>query len=385
MASHVGERSWIAATDTVSQLQEDLEQGQTLPASWYTDPALYARERERIFRHTWQYVGLTEQLASPGDFFTATVGEVPVVVVKGKDEQIRAFANVCRHRGAIVVREESGHRTSLQCHYHAWTYRLDGMLLSAPGMKDETGFDKTCYRLPALGCETWGPFIFVNPDPAQAQAYSLSNYLGELPELVTATGLDLTAIRRRVRRTYDIAANWKIVLDNYLECYHCPVAHPGFCDLIDTNEYVITEYEHFSTQQGALKSSARLGKDAPYQIGAGVENGFYAFLWPNFTVNIYPGPGNISLNLFLPLGPERTMAIYDYCFADAVSAEDEQAFVRFIDQVQEEDIVLCESVQHGLSSGYLEQGQLMLSKEKALRHFQQLVYRYVTTESSPVR
>jgi choline monooxygenase len=375
----------IGITGTQLQLQEALEQGRTLPATWYTDSVLYARERNQIFRRTWQYVGLTEQLAAPGDFLTATVGEVPVVLVKGKDEQIRAFANVCRHRGAIVVREEEGHRTSLQCHYHAWTYDLDGTLRSAPAMKDEPDFDKACYRLPALGCETWGPFIFVNPDPHRAQEQPLSVFLGELPALVTATGLDLYAIRRRVRRTYDIAANWKIVLDNYLECYHCPVAHPGFCDLIDTNEYVITEYEHFSTQQGALKSSARQGKDAPYQIGAGVENGFYAFLWPNFTINIYPGPGNVSLNLFLPMGPDRTMAIYDYCFADAVSAEDEQAFLRFIDQVQEEDIVLCESVQRGLSSGYLEQGQLMLSKEKALRHFQKLVYRYVTTEPSSVR
>jgi phenylpropionate dioxygenase-like ring-hydroxylating dioxygenase large terminal subunit len=360
------------------------EKGYTLPAEWYTDPAVFVREKARIFRRSWQYVGLTEQVAHPGDFFTATVGEVPVLVVKGKDGDIRAFANVCRHRGAIVVREESGRRTSLQCHYHAWTYRLDGTLLSAPSMKDEPGFDTTCYALPALGCETWGPFIFVNPD-STGETPSLAHHLGELPDLVAATGLELAALRRRMRRTYDIAANWKVVLDNYLECYHCPVAHPGFCDLIDTNAYVITEYEHFSTQQGALKSSAGQGTGSPYQVKEGVRDGFYAYLWPNFTLNIYPGPGNVSLNLFLPMGPERTLAIYDYCFADAVSSDDEQAFVRFIDQVQEEDIVLCESVQRGLRSGYFEQGHLMLSRERALRHFQQLVYRYVTAERSLIR
>ena len=355
-----------------------LARGETLPAGWYTDGGIYALERERIFRRAWQYVGLTEQLASPGDFLTATVGDVPVVVVKGNDGQIRAFANVCRHRGAIVVREECGHRTSLQCHYHAWTYNLDGTLRAAPGMKDETDFDIACYRLPVLRCDTWGPFVFVNPDP-DSQAPSLAHYLGELPDLVTATGLNLTAIRRRVRRTYEIGANWKVVLDNYLECYHCPVAHPGFCDLIDTNDYVITEYEHFSTQHGALKASAVQGKEKNlYDVAGGVRDGFYAYLWPNFTLNIYPGPGNVSLNLFLPLGPERTLAIYDYCFADAVSAEDEQAFVRFIDQVQEEDVVLCESVQRGLGSGCFDQGRLMLSREKALRHFQRLVHRSLT-------
>lgn len=380
MAGHLGERPRVA--DTEWKLYDDLERGRTLPASWYTDLAIYARECERIFRRTWQYVGLTEQVTSPGDFFTATVGEVPIVVVKGKDGQVRAFANVCRHRGAIVVREECGHRTSLQCHYHAWTYNLDGTLLSAPAMKDEAGFDTACYRLPALRCEIWGPFVFVNPE-LNEESPPLAEYLGELPGLVATTGLDLATIRRRVRRTYEIGANWKVVLDNYLECYHCPVAHPGFCDLIDTNDYVITEYEHFSTQHGALKASAAQGKEKNlYAVGGGVRDGFYAYLWPNFTLNIYPGPGNVSLNLFLPLGPERTLAVYDYCFADAVSAEDEQAFVRFIDQVQEEDIVLCESVQRGWRSGYFEQGHLMLSREQALRHFQRLVCRYLTTDST---
>ena len=136
---------------------------------------------------------------------------------------MRAFANVCRHRGAQVVREACGNRKTLQCHYHAWTYNLDGSLRAAPGMKDEPGFDTSAYPLRPLRLETWGPFIFVNLD---AEAKPLSHYLGELPALVDATGLRLDGIHRRVRRTYEIAANWKVVMDNYLECYHCPVAHP---------------------------------------------------------------------------------------------------------------------------------------------------------------
>lgn len=354
-------------------LRESLESGSTLPAHWYTDPAVYALERERIFRRAWQYVGLTEHVAQPGDFITTEAGDAPILVVRDETGDLRAFANVCRHRGSQLVRDACGHRKTLQCLYHAWTYNLDGTLRAAPGSKDEPGFRAADYPLLSLPVETWGPFIFVNPDPT---APPLANVLGTLPELTAACGIQLNALRRRVRREYEIAANWKVVMDNYLECYHCPVAHKGFSDLIDVKNYVVTEHDYFSTQGGPATAAAREGRvSGLYPIGEGVRDGFYAYLWPNFTLNVYPGPGNVSLNLIRPLDTERTLAIYEYCFVDAVGAEEEREFVRFIDQVQEEDIVLCESVQRGLRSGYFDQGRLLLTRENGLRHFQRLVYR----------
>lgn len=193
-------------------LWEALGRGEALPAWWYTDPGVYALERERIFRRAWQYVGLTEQVARAGDFLTMRLGDVPVVVTRGEEGELRAFANVCRHRGSELVREEWGNRKTLQCHYHAWTYNLDGTLRAAPGMKDEPGFDAYAFSLVALPLETWGPFVFVNPD---RNARSLREVLGSLPELTAASGVRLGDLRRRVRRTYDIAANWKVVVDNY--------------------------------------------------------------------------------------------------------------------------------------------------------------------------
>lgn len=365
----------LETSTTTNTVQRALEQGFTLPTTWYTGAKAFLREQAPIFRRTWQYVGLTEQVAQPGDFFTARVGLIPVVVTRDHSGDLHAFVNVCRHRGAQVILAESGHRATLQCHYHAWTYDLDGKLRAAPGMADEPGFDKTAFGLHTARVETWGPFVFVNLDPAAAPLVAT---LGELPALVAATGLDFAAIKRRVHRTYEIQANWKVVVDNYLECYHCPVAHPGFCDLIDTNQYHVTEYEYFSTQTGALKAAAQRGEGSHgFDATHGVAEGFYAYLWPNFTLNIYPGPGNVSLNLFLPLAPDRTLAIYDYCFADAVSQSDSDQFVRFIDQVQDEDTVLCESVQRGMSTGYFTQGKLMLSRERALHHFQKLVLRTI--------
>lgn len=356
-----------------SNLQAALERGDTLPAEWYTDKELFRLEQRRIFRRSWQYVGLTEQVAQPGDFLTLTIDTVPIVITRDLDGTLRAFVNVCRHRGSQVVLAECGNRKTLQCHYHAWTYNLDGTLRAAPGAKDEPGFKKEDLSLIPIHVETWGPFIFVNLDTL---ARPLGETLGELPGLVEATGLPLNAIKRRVKRTYEIAANWKIVTENYLECYHCPVAHPAFADLIDLDQYAIREYEYFSTQTGPVSNAAKAGGAANlYEIGEGVQAGFYVYLWPNFTLNIYPGPGNVSLNLFVPINAHKTLAIYEYCFVEAAGEEEERDFVKFIDQVQEEDIVLCESVQRGLRSGFFEHGRLMLHRESALRHFQKLVYK----------
>ncbi|HEY7356381.1 MAG TPA: aromatic ring-hydroxylating dioxygenase subunit alpha, partial [Ktedonobacterales bacterium] len=235
-------------------LRAALEAGYTLPAAWYTDPKVFKREQKRIFRRTWQYVGLAEQISQSGDFFTARVDDVPIVILRDAEGLLRAFVNVCRHRGSQLLPDGCGHRTTLQCLYHAWTYNLDGTLRAAPGSKDEPGFKPEELSLLPIQIADWGPFLFVNLDP---QAPPLTRVLGELPQLVAATGLPLAAITRRVSRTYDIKANWKVVVDNYLECYHCPIAHKGFSDLIDLNDYHVTEYEYFSAQGGPVRQSAR--------------------------------------------------------------------------------------------------------------------------------
>ena len=351
-----------------SELSNSPADGATLPATWYIDTDWYAREQVRIFRRAWQFVGLAEDVATPGAYFTCEIAGVPLIVVRDNNETLHAFVNVCRHRASQIVRDECGTVKAFQCPYHAWTYGLDGALRAAPKMRQEPDFDPAQFSLFAARVETWGPFVFATLDP---EASPLASSLGELPALVDATGLDLGAIKRRVRVVYDIDANWKAVVDNYLECYHCPVAHPGFAQLIDLDDYTIREYDLFSTQTGAANAAG----DALYDTARGVRDGFYAYLWPNFALNIYPGPGNVSLNLFQPLGPDRTRAIYDYCFVDEVGEDEERDFVAFIEQVQQEDIVLVESVQRGLATGYYTQGRLMRGQEQAVAHFQRLVLR----------
>lgn len=355
-----------------SELADSLDAGYTLPAEWYTSPVMTDAERDRVFHRCWQYVGLASQIPEHGDFLTYRAGDVPVLVVRGEDGSIRAFANVCRHRGSELVLALQGNRKSIQCHYHAWTYSLDGALRA----KYEPGFEPSTFSLQPLPLESWGPFLFVNPDPL---ARPLDETLGELPSLVDAMGVDLNRLRCREQREYATAANWKVVVENYLECYHCPVAHPGFSALIDLNDYEVQEYENFSVQGGPVKSSAKEGR-AAYTVGEGLDRGLYAYVWPNFMLNIYPGAGNVSINLILPTDVPRSLAAYQFCFVDTVADSEAREFIDFIEQVQREDIVLCESVQRGLRSGFFGQGKLMLHQERAIQHFQRLVYRFVAGE-----
>ncbi len=361
------------------ELHGPLERGYTLPAAWYTSPDVYALEQRRVFRRFWQYVGHVEQLAKPGDYFTCTLGELPIIVVRDGAGEVRAFVNVCRHRGSTLVLDCAGSRKTIQCHYHGWVYNLDGTLRSAPRWNEQHDFKKEEVPLFSLKVETWGPMIFVNPDPA---AGPLGALVGELPAIVAATGLDFGALRFRERRSYDIAANWKVVAENFNECYHCPVAHPSFSDIIDIDNYkVVTEYEWFSTQHGPVRAAARDGTEqVAYNLsddvlGRGVREGCFSLVFPTTMIATNPGPHNFLVLSMFPLDAHRTIEHFDFFFAPDVPEQDARAVVDFVEQVQQEDIVLCESVQRGLRSGAFDQGRLMVSRENGIQHFQQLVYR----------
>ena len=352
------------------------EPRRTLPAAWYTRAEALEREHERIFERFWQYAGFLGNLSEPGQFLTTTLGRVPAVVVRGKDGELRAFVNVCRHRGSEVVLEEAGCRQTLQCLYHGWTYNLDGTLRSAPRTRGEEGFDPEELALVPLRVDTLGPFVFVSAD---ADVEPLSSVGGAWPELVPEMGIDLSRLVFRERRTYDVAANWKILVENFLECYHCPVSHHGFSDLIDLGSYEgeahTDVFWHFTSSARAAAVAAN--RNGIAELPDARRRLWNYVMWPNFMANVYPGPGNVSTNLLIPVAPDRTLAVYDFYFEPGVPEEQQRANVEFIDEVQREDIVLCESVQRGLSSGRFDRGRL-LSSEIFLDRFVSQVARAVT-------
>ena len=202
---------------------------ETVPWSWYSDPAILAREMERIFRRSWQYAGHLGELQGPGSYFPSSTGPVPIVITLDADGVLRGFINVCRHRGAIVA-TDARRRGTLQCPYHAWTYGLDGALRAAPRGERDPALDVGCHGLAPVSVGTWGPFVFANP---RADAEPLSEALDDLPEIVLEHGLDVDGLRFNQRVHYEIRANWKIAVENYLECYHCPVNHPSLVDVLD--------------------------------------------------------------------------------------------------------------------------------------------------------
>jgi choline monooxygenase len=336
-------------------------EAQTLPWSWYGDPEVLRRERDAIFRRSWQYVAHAEELARPGDYVARWAGHVPVAVVRNGAE-LRAFVNVCRHRGHEVVRG-AGNRRTLQCPYHAWTYGLDGTLRAAPRSEREEDFDPSEISLVPVAVETFGPFVFVNPD---ADAAPLADVLGDLPERLGASGLDLAGLRFRERSEYELAANWKVVVENYLECYHCPVAHPGFSAMVDVDPdvYTLEASEWFSAQLGPAR-----------EPDGELPAGHFFFVWPNLRINVFPGRPNLAIGPALPDGPERTRGFFDYFFPDDVPEKSVRELIELDGQVGREDRELVESVQRGVASGVLDEGRLLLSSEHLIAHFQALVRR----------
>jgi phenylpropionate dioxygenase-like ring-hydroxylating dioxygenase large terminal subunit len=339
----------------------------SLPWSWYTEAEVFELERERIFRGAWQYAGHVGQVFEPGAYFTFQAGPVPLVVVRDREGNLNAFANVCRHRGFPVARG-AGQRASLQCGYHAWTYGLDGRLRAAPRSAGEPGFDPEQLSLVPARVEPWGPFLFVNAD---ADAAPLADTLRDLPELVAAGGVDVDALTFRHRAESTVEANWKIVCENFLECYHCAVAHPGFSAMIDVapDAYRLEAGATFSSQFGPLRENGRRA----YDPSGEVERSQFHFLWPNVGINVFPGRSNLSIGPILPAAPGRTERFLDYFFAADADDGWVDELLAFDDQVGREDRELVEGVQRGVAAGVLERGRLLQDAEQLIVDFQRRV------------
>jgi choline monooxygenase len=250
-----------------------------------------------------------------------------------------------------------GRCTTLQCHFHAWTYDLDGSLRAAPR---SNGLDRDAFGLRRARIGTWGPFVFVNPDP---EAPSLDETLGELPRIVREAGLDVDALAFHERVEYSLDANWKIAVENYLECYHCAVAHPSFSKVIDVSPsaYRLESHPTFASHF------------APSRNGEG--QGQFHLIWPNIKVNVMPGRPNLSIGPLVPEEPGRTYGWLDYFFAGDMDPDWIADYLKLDYQVGAEDKVLVESVQRGMRSGAFESGRLLLPSEELIAEFQRWVAR----------
>lgn len=348
-----------------------LARAETIPSAWYTDPAFLELDRRAVFGRTWQGVGCAAQVDRPGRYFVAEVAGEPLIVVRGKDNVIRAFYNVCRHRGGPLALTD-GCANALQCKYHGWTYRLDGTLRGVPGMDRTELFDRSDYGLVPVRVECWEGLIFVNLDQ---NAPPLSEVTAGIAERIAPTQLGTLRFARRVE--YAVACNWKVYVDNYLEGYHVPYVHPELARLYDYQQYTTTTSRWCSLQHSPLTG------DNLYSPNGGGE-AFYYFLFPNFMLNILPG--RLQTNLVLPEGADRCRVIFQY-FHDEVDSpaarQRIEADVAYSDGVQAEDAEICALVQRGLGSRSYDRGRFSVRYEAGVHHFQELLREHYRAASPP--
>jgi len=334
----------------------------TLGGDAYCDPELLSREFERIFARQWLLAGREAQLAEPGDYLTQRIGSESVLVVRGRDGALRAFYNVCRHRGSELCAAEAGRfDQAIRCPYHAWTYGLDGTLRGVPYLRGVEAFPKRELSLYPVSLATWGGFIFIR---LAAEGAALLEGLGALPE--RAQPYPLAGLRTAARAERIVEANWKILVENFMECYHCPGVHPELCDLVplyrsgdvDASEDTPPDF------RDAVVTATRSGTTRR-PLFAGVRDRarqqYHAELvLPNLLLYLFPD--YVCARTLWPLTPVRTRVVSEWLFERETTSRsdfDPGDAVEFMNLLGAQDWSVCEGVQRGITSRAHRHGFLM--------------------------
>jgi choline monooxygenase len=362
--------------------QKPLERAETIPSHWYFAEDVYTFEQEALFSRTWQYVGSADQCASIGSFITAEVAGNPIIIIRGKDSVLRAFYNVCRHRGGPLCTEISGTTDMLQCQYHGWTYTLEGMLRGVPHFKYVELFDKKDFGLHEVALQEWQGLLFVNcanscvtnsiesesPQSVSSQPntlFQLDDLLAGISERISPLRLDSLRFAERV--IYHEECNWKVYIDNYLEGYHIPIVHPELNKILDYRNYT-TELSKLSSLQTSTLTGENIYGSSPD------DRAWYYWLFPNMMLNILPD--RLQVNLVIPTSPITCDVMFDYYYSDTDSIKIQQlkeSDKEYSDMIQMEDSSICRHVQKGLQSKAYHKGRFSVRFESGVHHFQSLL------------
>jgi phenylpropionate dioxygenase-like ring-hydroxylating dioxygenase large terminal subunit len=341
----------------------------TLPQRYFVLPEIFAQEQERIFSKQWVLVGHQSGIAQAGEYFISKVADESLIVVRDKRGEIRGFYNVCRHRGSRLVENRKGQLSAaIQCPYHAWTYGLDGRLIGAPHMDDVPGFDKADYPLHSVNLGLWEGFIFVNLDSEEARLrseatarqrsgdfISLERWFAPLTGKFSHWNMPILQPAKRIE--YDVRANWKLMFENYSECYHCPGVHPQLQKVspYDSAENDLREGPFLG---GFMKinpgKSLTVSGNACAAFVGKIENlqqVFYYSIFPNMLLSLHPE--YVMVHQLWPQSPDRTLIVCDWLFhPDAFARKDfkPQDAIEFWDMTNKQDWHVCELSQQGIAS-----------------------------------
>ena len=354
----------------------DAAESFTMPARFYTNDSIYEAEKEAVFYKNWWYTGHVSQVAEPGQYLTATIHEQNVFIIRSKDNELHAHYNVCQHRGHELLTGK-GRTNLIVCPYHAWSYNHDGSLMAARNSQNVDGFNKCDFALKSVQVEVFCGMVFVNLDP---NAVPLKEQAADLEKEIRDICPSVDDLVFAQRDPYHVPCNWKVMVDNFLECYHCHTAHKDFVDLVDMPSYR-------SKTNGIYSSHISMGipdaNNKAFKLGdtTDLEFGYAAwFLWPNLTIWAYPGEPNLSILQMIPDGVGHTIEYQDWFLpTETPSPQLKEAMDYQKDVLQPEDVSLCESVQRGLKSKGYNQGRFIVDgkrselSEHGVHHFQALV------------
>ncbi|MFO0935356.1 MAG: aromatic ring-hydroxylating dioxygenase subunit alpha [Gemmataceae bacterium] len=341
-----------------------LERAQTIPSDWYFDSVVFEREKEMLFARGWQCVGRAEQVARPGQYFTVDLAGESILVVRDDAQKLGAFYNVCRHRAAPLLTDESGCTGKLRCQYHGWTYDLAGRLKGTPEFDGVCEFAREKNGLvPVGGVAVWGPFVWVCLEkPTQ----TLDEFLNPLPVWAERTR-PFDSLRFHSRIAYNLACNWKVYVDNYLDGgYHVNTIHPALAGVLDYSGYTTVPDGHTVLQSSPLKP----GEGEAGRTRTGTEAAYW-WVSPNVMFNFYSGI--MDVNLVQPMGPERCRVLFDFYFAEGTDPAFAEESIRVAHQVQLEDGEICEQVQKNLHSRSYSTGRFSVKRENGGYHFHRLL------------
>ena len=335
------------------------QDARTLPQKYFVSPEVYEEEQEKIFAHHWVLVGHQTEVSKPGDFFVRDVAGESIIIVRDKDGEVRAFYNVCRHRGTRLCEETSGHGSAIQCPYHAWTYGLDGRLIGAPHMDEVHGFDRDDYSLQTVNARVWEGFIFVN---LASDTMPLEKWFAPLKGKFAEWNLPNLRSAKRVE--YNVKANWKLMFENYSECYHCPGVHPMLSKVspYDSAENDLTEGPFLGGFMKINKgeSLTMSGEACATAIAPHDQDGdqvFYYSIFPNMLLSMHPD--YVMVHQLWPQSTERTLILCDWFFHPAAFHRDvfrPNDAIEFWDITNKQDWHVCELSQQGIASRAYEPG-----------------------------
>jgi phenylpropionate dioxygenase-like ring-hydroxylating dioxygenase large terminal subunit len=341
----------------------------TIPADWYVDSRVLELEQRTVFRRAWQVAGRLDDVHAPGEYVTCELpGGEPIVVVRGADGSLRAFYNVCRHHAAAVVTETRGSAAQFRCPYHGWTYALDGSLKGTPDFAEVCDFERSAHGLVPIECEVTEKWVFVRPE---RDGIGLAQFLG--PVLTShLADRGFGSLHWVERRHYTLDCNWKVFVDNYLDGgYHVPHVHRGLDSVLSSREYTVEIGDRFCLQWSPMVSEGADARTGAVRQG---ERAFYYWIYPNFMINCYGRA--MDTNLVIPRGVDKTEVIFDFYFTDVSedARAENMASIDVSQEIQEEDVAICVSVQRGLRSRAYDTGRLSVRREAGEHLFHRLLH-----------